>query len=250
MNVQALPLDAIYAEPGWNSRGQILPQDVLELARSIQQDGLQQPIVVRPCQDLPGKSYRIVAGFSRFAAYQYLGRSHIDCVIRDDLSEREAKRVNIIENVMRKNLNMKQEAGAVQQLRALGLTPEAIAKELGQSRFWVDVRLRLLQLPEVVQEEAAAGLLTAEQIMQVTRLKTPKKQLEALQWLKEQRAAGNKRRLDLLTRKAHRTVKSRKQMLRIKDLLAYHVGTEHLAWKVIAWAVGELADIEKHIKKS
>src|SRR5574338_110069 len=106
MNVENIPLADIHADNAWNSRGQILYQDLRALADSIQRDGLQQPIVVCPCSNVPGKKYRVVAGFSRLAAHGLLPNvTHIPCIIREDLSEVEARKINVVENLIRKNLN-------------------------------------------------------------------------------------------------------------------------------------------------
>jgi ParB/RepB/Spo0J family partition protein len=243
MNVQNIPVAEIHADFPWNCRGQILYQNARELAESIAKDGLQQPIIVQPCRDVPGKKWKVVAGFTRFAACcQIPGRTHIACDVRGELTEAEARKINVVENLVRKNLNLKQEAGAVKELADLGQRPEEIAKELGQSKFWVDVRLRLLQLPEAIQDEAAAGLLTQENLLQISRLKTQEKQFSAVAWIKEQRQKGEKKRLDAINRGRGRRPKRMKQLERLKGMIAFHLGDGCLAWKVAAWALGHLSD--------
>jgi ParB/RepB/Spo0J family partition protein len=243
MNVQNIPLDEIHADFGWNCRGELFNKNVRELAESIQRDGLQQPIIVQPCHGVPGKKWEVVAGFTRYRACCTIpGLTHIPCDVRDKMSEEEARKINMVENLIRKNLNIKQEAGAVKELADLGQGPEEIAHTLGQSRFWVDIRLKLLQLPQEIQDEAAAGFLTQENILQIWQLKVPERQISALAWLKEQRKNGETRRLDLITQKRRRNAKSIKNLIRIKSMIAFYLGDNCLAWKVAAWAMGQLSD--------
>src|SRR5262249_18373939 len=77
------------------------------------------------------------------------------------------------------------------------------------------------------------------------------KQFSAVRWVKEQREKGNKKRLDALNQKGARRAKTFKQLERVKDLIGYYLGTDCLAWRVAAWATGQLSDqaIENTIRR-
>ncbi len=131
-----------------------------QLADSIGQFGVLQPIIVRESQLLAG-TYEIIAGERRWRAAKMAGLSEIPAVVLegDDL---KAAQVAVIENVQRENLNAVEEAMAYDVLiDRYGLTQEQVAKQVGKSRSAVTNMLRLLDLPEEVLELLKNGDLTA-----------------------------------------------------------------------------------------
>ncbi len=119
-----------------------------ELADSIAQHGVIQPILVRPGSD---GSYRIVAGERRWRASRLAGKTTIPAIVRN-LTELEAMTFALIENLQREDLNPIEEASGYKQLMAAsGMTQEDIAKYVGRSRPAIANSLRLLTLPEDVQ---------------------------------------------------------------------------------------------------
>ena len=131
-----------------------------QLADSIGQFGVLQPIIVRESQLLAG-TYEIIAGERRWRAAKMAGLSEIPAVVLegDDL---KAAQVAVIENVQRENLNAVEEAMAYDVLiDRYGLTQEQVAKQVGKSRSAVTNMLRLLDLPEEVLELLRNGELTA-----------------------------------------------------------------------------------------
>ena len=131
-----------------------------QLADSIGQFGVLQPIIVRESQLLAG-TYEIIAGERRWRAAKMAGLSEIPAVILegDDL---KAAQVAVIENVQRENLNAVEEAMAYDVLiDRYGLTQEQVAKQVGKSRSAVTNMLRLLDLPEEVLELLKNGDLSA-----------------------------------------------------------------------------------------
>ena len=131
-----------------------------QLADSIGQFGVLQPIIVRESQLLAG-TYEIIAGERRWRAAKMAGLSEIPAVILegDDL---KAAQVAVIENVQRENLNAVEEAMAYDVLiDRYGLTQEQVAKQVGKSRSAITNMLRLLDLPEEVLELLKNGDLTA-----------------------------------------------------------------------------------------
>jgi len=152
----------ILVDPNFNCRGRFLPGSVTSLAEDIRDSGLQFPVIVQPW-DTPGHThtFRLVAGFRRFAACQMLRMDEIPATITSrDISDFEAHKLNLVENLEREDLNILQEAEGIRKLFPRGETPGEIAKELKKPRQWVYRRLGLLDLPCGVQLMFASGRLT------------------------------------------------------------------------------------------
>lgn len=132
---------------------------IAELAASVAEKGVVQPIVVRPVQDEEGR-YEIVAGERRYRAAMRAGLSSVPVVVRD-LSDRETLEIAIVENLQREDLNAVEEARAFKQLLDFGLNQDGVGKAVGKSRSTVANALRLLTLPAEVQEAIEEGTLTA-----------------------------------------------------------------------------------------
>lgn len=123
--------------------------EIQTLADSIREHGLIQPITVRTIVD--GR-YQIVAGERRWRACKMAGVSEIPIIVRE-LSDEDTAKIALIENVQRADLNPIEEAAAYKQLiEQYGVTQEAIAKMVGKSRSVIANSVRLLNLPEEVQD--------------------------------------------------------------------------------------------------
>lgn len=152
-----VPLTAI--EPNPQQPRQVFDDDALgELAASLREVGVLQPVVVR--QVAPGR-YQLVMGERRWRAAQRAGLTTIPAIVRDtpdDALLRDA----LLENLHRQQLNPLEEAAAYQQLlEDFGVTHEQLADRLGRSRPQISNTLRLLNLPPTVQRRVAAGVLSA-----------------------------------------------------------------------------------------
>ena len=131
---------------------------LMELADSIRQHGVIQPLLVRP---LENGMYQLVAGERRWRASRMAGLMEVPVVIRD-LSDHEAMEIALIENLQRKDLNVIEEALGYQQLMdKYDMTQEKVAERVGKSRPAVANALRLLNLPEQVIDMVKAGEVTA-----------------------------------------------------------------------------------------
>jgi|SRR5215831_7206355 len=128
-----LPVEMIYSDDNMNCRGRIAPYDVLELARSIEKSGLLSPIAVQPYDSVPGFRYRIILGHRRHKAFQVLKRETIPCVVKDGLTEVQVRILNLQENIERKDLNVLQEAHAIQKFKLAGYTLAEVANMVGMS---------------------------------------------------------------------------------------------------------------------
>ena len=128
-----------------------------QLAESIRQAGVLQPLLVTK----EGLRYRIVAGERRYRAARLAGLNTVPCLVRD-LSEQEKMEAALIENLQREDLNPIEEAAGIRALMdKCGYTQEMAAKRVGRSRPAVANLLRLLSLPESVQDMVIAGQLSA-----------------------------------------------------------------------------------------
>lgn len=135
-------------------------EEVDELAASIRELGVLQPILVRPAPGAPGE-WQIIAGERRWRAAQRAELKTVPILVRD-MDDLEVLEVAIVENVQRADLNAIEEAqGYKVLLDRFGRTQEAVAKTVGKSRAHVANTLRLLQLPDDVQQHLSAGRLTA-----------------------------------------------------------------------------------------
>ena len=129
-----------------------------ELADSIAQHGLLQPLLVRP---LFGGGYQIVAGERRWRAARMAGLSEVPAVVRE-MSDHEVMELALIENLQREDLTPLEEANGYQTLLdKYGMTQEEVAKTVGKSRPAVANALRLLHLPEAIRELVERGELSA-----------------------------------------------------------------------------------------
>lgn len=136
------------------------PEQLKELAASIEQHGMIQPIVVRPHRDKSGQ-YEIVAGERRWRAAQ-LARLHDVPVVVHSYTDEETLAAALIENIQRADLNPVEEALAYERLTdTFGESQEDVAKLVGKSRAHVANTMRLLALPKPVQQMLVDGQLSA-----------------------------------------------------------------------------------------
>lgn len=135
-------------------------EELRDLATSIREKGLLQPILVRPVVG-QHDAYEIVAGERRWRAAQMVKLHDVPVVVRE-MSNAEALELAIIENVQREDLNAIEEAAAYHELsERFGYTQERLAEEIGKSRSHIANTLRLLKLPEPVKVMIREGKLSA-----------------------------------------------------------------------------------------
>ncbi len=150
----SLPIEAVQRNPG-QPRKRFEEARHEELAASIREHGIVEPILVRR----DGAGYRILAGERRWRAAQRAGLKEIPAILRD-ASDREAFELALVENLQREDLNPIEEAEAFDVLvREHGLTQEAVAQAVGKERSTVANALRLLRLPADVRDLVKEGQL-------------------------------------------------------------------------------------------
>jgi ParB family chromosome partitioning protein len=154
-SLQALPVDRL--RPGkYQPRSRMDAASLAELALSIKEQGVMQPILVRP---VDGGRFEIVAGERRWRAAQQAGLREVPALVRN-VPDQAALAVALIENIQREDLNPLEEARGLERLIGeFGLTHEAAAKAVGRSRSAVSNLLRLTSLAPPVQEYLLAGTI-------------------------------------------------------------------------------------------
>lgn len=146
-----------------------------ELADSISQHGVIQPLLVRP---LSGGTYQLVAGERRWRASRMAGIKEVPVVIKE-LDDEEASVISMIENLQREDLNAIEEADGIKYLmNKYGLTQEEVSEKVGKSRSAVANALRLLKLPETVSEYVKDGILSAGHAKALLPLENEDKMIE------------------------------------------------------------------------
>jgi ParB/RepB/Spo0J family partition protein len=246
-----IPLTDIFCDHDFNCRGMITAFECQDLMASIKADGLLEPINVQPWDKVPGKKFRIVTGHRRFTAYTALARensekySKVPCFINEGLDEVKARTMNLIENLQRKQLNMLQEAKAISFYKSRGFTQEETAKMTSLSRGWVQVRFMVLEFPEDVQAEIAAGFINQTQVRDLHGLPIDEIR-SAIQDIKVRREKGE---APISYKKAkqkkgsNKRERGRSEIFELQDEI-YDIFGPGLWTRLLAWASGEISDYE------
>lgn len=144
---QEIPVDLIISGP-FQARQRFDQTALTELASSIAESGVVQPVIVRPF----GEQYQLLAGERRWRAAQLAGLDSIPAIVREDLTDREASVLGLIENLQRESLATTETARGLKALaEQFELTHEQISERIGKSRVYVTNYLRLLHLAPFVQ---------------------------------------------------------------------------------------------------
>lgn len=155
--VQLLKAEQVRPNPN-QPRRQFDDDKLAELVKSVGEQGILQPILVRPLAD---NSYQIIAGERRYRAALDCGLTEIPCIVRN-LDDTATLEVALIENIQRQNLNPMEEAATYKELMdKYGYTQSKLAEKLGKSRVYVANTVRLLSLPQAVQKAVRGGGLSA-----------------------------------------------------------------------------------------
>lgn len=155
-SVESIHTERIVPNP-YQPRQVFEPNKIKELAESIEEHGLLQPIVVRPIEE---DMFEIIAGERRFRALQSLSKTYADVIIRY-LDDEETAVVALIENIQRENLSVVEEAEAYKKLLEIGDTTQSeLAKSVGKSQSFIANKLRLLKLAPKVLERLRESKIT------------------------------------------------------------------------------------------
>lgn len=170
-----IPLREIWVQPGFNCRraGSITRTNTASLGESIREMGLIEPIVVQPVDEIsdvapPGCLYRLIAGERRYTAVQmHTDRKAISTLVRTGLGDKAAE-INLIENIERQDLDILEEAEAIQQKWG-DLPLRKVAKIVKRPTSWVAVRRKLVRSTEAVKRAAAKGEITQYELRAIFR---------------------------------------------------------------------------------
>ena len=172
-----IPLDNIERNP-WQTRTHFDEAKLQELAQSIVVSGIVQPILVRP---LSGGKYQLIAGERRWLASRKAQKTTIPAIVRQ-VADEQVLEMTIIENLQRTDLNPMEQARAYQRLsQDFQLTQEQMATRTGKERASVANFLRLLKLPETVQQKVETGDLTFGHARALLALDSPESITSAAQ---------------------------------------------------------------------
>ncbi len=151
-NLTEIEVSKIQPNP-WQPRKVFKEEYLQELANSIKEHGILQPLVVVPTKD---DNYQIIVGERRWRASQLAGLTKVPAIVRDAMEEQQKLELALIENIQRHNLDPIEEAQAYQQLiDQYKLTQEEVAKKVGKGRTTVTNMIRLLNLPLKIQRAIA-----------------------------------------------------------------------------------------------
>ncbi|MGB4702730.1 MAG: ParB/RepB/Spo0J family partition protein [Syntrophomonadaceae bacterium] len=178
--IEMIEMSRIDPNP-YQTRRQFAERELSDLAQSIENYGVIQPIVVRPV----GKRYQIVAGERRFRACVLLGHRVIPVLVKE-MNDEKAATISLIDNLQKRELNYLEEANAYRRLiDDFGITQEELAKRIGKSQSAIGNKLRLLKLPEPVQELISPEIISERHAGSLLKLTSPEMQMEVLRQIYE-----------------------------------------------------------------
>ena len=199
---------------------------LVELAESIKEHGIVQPIVVRKHEN----SYQIIAGERRWRASRLAGLKTIPVIIKD-CTDLEVMELALIENLQREDLNSMEEAHAYKSLvDDFKMTQEDIAKRIGKSRSAVANTIRLVHLPKEIKDLISEGKITAGHARALLTIENIEKQIQAAKKIVEQQM--NVRDIEKLAKRdRNRIVKNQKtsneiEILELEEKLKEIFGTK------------------------
>ncbi|MBV9184567.1 MAG: ParB/RepB/Spo0J family partition protein, partial [Acidobacteria bacterium] len=167
-----IPISQIQPNP-FQPRKTFNEASIDELARSVREHGIVQPLVVTRA----GDKYKLIAGERRFRAAQKAGLTTVPVLIKEMMAEGDALQIALIENIQREDLNPIEEAMAYHQLHDdFQLTQEEISRRVGKERSTVANFLRLLKLPDPVKKLLASGQLSMGHARALLAIESPRKQ--------------------------------------------------------------------------
>jgi len=215
-DTEPLMLKISEVEPNRDQPRKQFDKDSLdELASSIRQYGIIQPIIVAKRDDY----YEIIAGERRWRAAKLAGLKEIPAIIKD-YSEKEIAEISLIENIQRQNLNPVEEARAFRSLiEEYDLTQEELSDRVSKSRTYIANTMRLLKLNEKVQEMLADGQISAGHARALLALEDTQAQLEAAQMIIAETLSV--RQTEDLVKRFNLPVPAAKQSRKVKNNVFY-----------------------------
>lgn len=198
-------IDNLRSNP-YQPRKHFDPDALNELAQSIREHGIFQPVIVKPSI----KGYEIIAGERRVKAARIAGLTTVPAIPRD-FNDQEMMEIALLENLQRENLNAIEEALAYKALiEKLGVTQEKLAEKLGKSRSHVTNILGLLNLPSITQQLVVKGDITMGHARVLSKLENKEKILTLAE--KVIKEGITVRQLELIAQKEPKKILNKKQV--------------------------------------
>ena len=262
--LQNVLIEEIHIDSASNCRkGSVSPSSVFDLAKSIEKNELIQPIVLRTFledEETFGKKYCLIAGFRRFAAVKTLDHTHIKSLVHENITIERAQFINFSENLNRKDLNIFEEAQTLTGFLTV-LNPETgscytefdIMRELNISRGWLQPRLMLMKMPQEAHRLADEGYLNNTAIRDLNRYENIGDLIAELKRLREKTLTVNEKitlKVIKPTTGAKRNPaimpkqRKRKECNAVLDWLNEQGVVDHGILRGIAWAAGNISDLE------
>jgi ParB family chromosome partitioning protein len=174
-----VPVETIVPNPH-QPRQALDPQALQELADSIQEHGLIQPLIVSQLQESESARYQLIAGERRWEAAKLAGLGKVPVIVKE-VTPQQTLELALVENLQRADLNPLEEAAAYQQLiEEFGLTQAQVAQKVGKSRVTVTNAIRLLRLPDEVKQELLQGHISEGHARALLALEKIDDQLQVL----------------------------------------------------------------------
>lgn len=249
-NTYAVPMDEIWIDPEFNCRDTFLPESVKTLADDIQASGLTYPVLIQPWGKNPPYRFRLIAGFRRHAACQMIRMVKIPAMVTEkDITEFEAHKLNFMENLERRDLNLLEEARGIAKLFPSGETTAGIARELGKTQTWVRRRIGALYLPLDIQLMLASGRLLQGDLDTLIPMKDdPEAARKAAHAILDARleSPNKARRVRETFRKGRYVTDKRRTKGQISKMIyrMFNLGINGFPTRVAAWCAGGVVDEE------
>lgn len=198
--VYDIPTIEIYEDSTFNCRGVFTPESVQDLASNIRDNGLLEPIVLQPIHELPirilqttpAQKWRLLAGHCRLAAIRlFLKWEHIPARIVSGLTIEQAQTLNFVENLDRRDLNILQEAEALNRVWP-DMADRPLAARLKRGHKWVRSRRQLIKMAPEIQQAAASRRITQTDIEFIGRAQEPTEQRRLFQGIIDVRVGRRK----------------------------------------------------------
>lgn len=275
----------IHIDHEFNCRGAFSPMECTDLAADIAKRGLQLPVTLRPLREedrgsqhneqvliKQGYRYKAISGHRRITAYKINKEETIPAILKDAyIDDFEAKDLNAIENLQRKELTLWQEAQAIRHYWIADWNREDIGHRIGKSPGWVQIRFMLLEMEPEIQELANMDLLKQNDIRALSQVHDRVERLKTAALIRDQRREGKKGMNINLGRKPKIKASTKRQRLRSDIFSFLHIvqGTmkdanledltveakillsqqgNSFATRCLGWAAGEVSNLEVHME--
>lgn len=245
----AIPMDEIWVDSDFNCRDRFLPESVRTLADDIKASGLTYPLLVQPW-DQPPYCYRLIAGFRRHAACRMLRMVKVPAMVTEkDITEFEAHKLNFMENLERKDLNILEEARGITRLFPNGATTSEVAREVGKTTQWVHRRMALLDLPLEVQLMFASGRMVQNDLDVLIPMRNDAEAVrKAAHAILDARLESTHEAVKVRSRlkRGRAVADSRKTKAEIGRMIGrmFDMGIHGIPTRIAAWCAGGVSDEE------